>query len=454
MELLSLQADVSLGRTLAVVLAVSALAAYDLVQRWKHRPTHELFAFLFGTILSYGLIKTAQILLQPDSVTNPHAMALGVLFVVLGWKALFGPWESATKATILATFLFWIGFSVLVRDPAEERLARIIAALVALVPAFLWCGLFLKYHAERWSNVAMMFCAGMLSTVPILFYDALVRRGAELEFFLFRLTPQSFNRTSQVFVSGQLAEGGMRGALLASLLSFIIVGLIEEGSKYWVLSRSGRRIFTSIDDVLQLSIIVAIGFAFAENIVNPVYFMGFVREYLLIPGQRDVAGFLTNVLGRSVLTTMVHVVSTGVMGYFLGLAIFADPYIAEERSKGHGYRLLRWMHSVLRLPETTVFRTEMIATGLLAAIALHAAFNFLVTLPDMLPHRPHTLGELVGLPGNPLLQMIPILLVPSLFYVVGGFWMLTELVLRSENQEERGHVIPVEIVVDELPEEA
>ncbi len=448
-----LSADLELGRTVVVALAVAVLASFDMVRRLKHRPTHLLFAVLFGSILAVGLIKISVLFLQPDATWSPHAMTLALLLLLVGWRSLFGPWETETKATVLGTVLFWIGLRMLLTDDQEQRTVRLIAAAVALVPAAVWCMLFLKYHTERFAAVLLMFFAGTLSTVPILFYDALVRRGAELEFFLFRITPESFNRTSQVFVAGQLSDGGVRTALAASLLSFIIVGFIEETSKYWVLKKRGERIFSSIDDVLQLAIVVAIGFAFAENIINPVYFTGFVREYLLNPDTRDVVGFLTNVMGRSVLTTMVHIVSTGVMGYFLGVAIFADPILTDARTHGRMHLMLRMVHRLLRLPETSVYRTEMLCTGLFCAILLHSMFNFLVTLPDMLPNHPHTIAELLGLEPDSFLQRIPLLLLPSLFYVVGGFWLLTELTLRKENSKERGHPVEKQMFV-EIVEEA
>lgn len=435
------------GRTVVVIVAVAALASYDLARRLHHRPTHEIFACLLGTILSIGLIKISRALLDAGAPGNPYALALGVLLTALGWRALFGPWEVRTKATMLGTFLFWIALSILLHDAPADRTVRLVAAGVALVPAVVWCALFLKYHTERISAVLLMFLAGMLATVPILFYDALVRHGVAFNFFLFRLTPESFNQTSSVFVSGQLAGGGIRTALLTSLLSFVLVGVIEETSKYWVLSRSGPGVFRSIDDVLQLAIVVAIGFAFAENIVNPVYFSGFVRDQLLNPQTRDLGGFLTNIIGRSVLTTMVHIVSTGTMGYFLGLSIFADPYLREGHEHGRAYRFLRVLHGLLRLPEESVFRTQMLLLGLLCAITLHSIFNFLVTLPDMLPTHPRSLGAVLGLSPSSLLQRIPFLLLPSLFYVVGGFWVLTELALRRENSKERGRPVTTSVFV-------
>jgi hypothetical protein len=446
-----LNADFSLSRTLVILLAVAAVAAYDLFQRLKHHDTHLLFAFVFGTIISVGLIRTVSLFLQPGPQDNPYAMALCILLLGLGWKTLFGPWRTETKVTVLGTFLFWVVFAVMLHETKEDRIVSLIAAAAALVPAAVWSRLFLKYHAERLSAVMLMFFAGMLSTFPILLYDAFVRRGIELQFFLFRVTPESFSRNSQVFVAGELMHGagGSRTLLLAGLLSFVIVGLIEEVSKYWVLSRSGRRLFSSIDDVMQLSIIVAIGFAFAENVVNPMYFPGFVRQYLLLPGSPDVLGFSSNVLGRSVLTSMVHILATGVMGYFLGLAIFAKPYLAERRADGKDSAFLGIMHNWFGLDEWAVFRVQMLLTGLLCAVVIHGVFNFLVTLPDLLPGRPSNFGQAFGVAeGNPL-HWIPLLIVPSLLYVVGGFWLLTYLFQRRTSMEERGHLVAVEEFVVE-----
>jgi RsiW-degrading membrane proteinase PrsW (M82 family) len=311
---------------------------------------------------------------------------------------------------------------------------------VAIVPAVVWVSLFLKYHAERLPVVLLMFFAGMLSTAPILFYDTLVRRGVELQFFLFTVTPKSFSGSAQAFVAEHLTvDRGVPFAVATSLVTFAFVALIEEASKYWVLTRNARRSFRSIDDVMQLSIVVAIGFSFAENVVNPVYFTTFVRQYLFHGASPDVWGFAGNVLGRSVLTTMVHVLSTGVMGYFFGLAFFAGPYLKERHAQGHAYRLTRWLHALMRVPETSVFRANMLATGFILAVVLHGMFNFIVTVPEMLPGNPDTLGELIG-PSSPgFLSNIPFLMVPSLLYVVGGFWLLTMLFLRKENMAELGH---------------
>jgi len=429
-------------RTIPVLLAIGALAGLDLVRRWRHQPTHLLFAVVLGTFLSFALIRTVGTGIEAGKA-NPYLMTAVLILVLIAWRSLFGPWEVTTKATVLGTFLFWVTGHLLWRQSGDEQIVRLVAAGVALVPAVVWILLFLKYHAERASVVVLLFFAGMLSTAPILFYDLLVRRGVELQFFLFTLSPQSFSRTASRFVSEHVPlESGVATALVTSLVTFLFVALIEEASKYWVLTRNAKPLFRSIDDVLQLSIVVAIGFAFAENVVNPVYFTAFVRQYLFHGAAPDMGAFFGNVLGRSVLTTMVHVLSTGIMGYFFALALFAGPYLKERHAEGRAYRLTRWLHSLLRVPEESVFRVNMLATGFVLAVLLHAAFNFLVTIPELLPGQPDTLGEIVGPSLPSFLANIPFLMVPSLFYVVGGFWILTSLFLRKENMVELGHLQP------------
>jgi hypothetical protein len=447
MSLIPTSIDLLTQKTLLVVCAIAALASVDMIRRWKREQTHLLFATILGTALSLGLIISMTIFLKPGLQDNPYIMAIAVVVALLAWRSLFGPWEVQTKATILGTFLFWITLYLFMNDDPDTRLAHIIAAVTALVPASIWCWLFLRYHTERMSAVLLMFFSGMLATAPILFYDALVRHGVSLEFFLFRLEPQSFSQTTQTFVSGQLAEsGGMNNVLVSSLISFAIVGCIEEVSKYWAVIHSARRLFTSIDDVLQFSILVAIGFAFAENIINPAYFTSFVQQYLMHSASPDIMGFLSNVLGRSVLTTMVHIVATGVMGYFLGLAIFAGPYLEERHARGKAYRILAAIHRMFRLPEVSIFRVEMMITGLTSAIFIHGLFNFLVTVPDILPGNPHTLHDLFGPASPAFLNSVPFLLIPCLLYVVGGFWLLTHLFLVKDNMVERGYILTADEV--------
>ena len=423
-----------------------AIAGMGLV-RWQHAKEY-VFAIVLGTILSFVLIGFERTLLDPSQSPDAFYSALGVVGIALAWRFLFGPWIAHIKATVLGTFIFWVVFHLLWQEAGIERMAHLLAIGVALIPAVIWCALFLKYHWERMSLVLLMFFSGMLSTVPILFYDALVRRGIELQFLLFRIVPENFTRSSSAFVTGAIVEQStVKTTLLSTLLAFLLVGVIEEASKFWVLRKSGTEFFRSINDVVELGIIVAIGFAFAENVINPTYFVGFVREYLLAPSTADWGGFIGSVIGRSILTTMVHIVSTGVLGYFLGLAIFAGPTLEDARRKGKTSLLSGIAWAFLRLPEKAVFRRQMILTGFAIAVVLHGLFNFMVSLPDLLPGNPRTLGELFGLPSGSYLHLVSLILIPSLFYVLGGFWILSTLLFRNENNKEHGQLVVTDTFV-------
>ncbi len=439
----------SLSRTVVVLLAVAVVAGMDLVARAHHeRKAHYLFGVLLGTVLSVGLISLITQILHSPAQQNGYFMAAAILFLIVVWRMLFGNWDTRTKATVLGTFLFWVIFHLLYQENPVERIAHLIAIGFALVPALVWCTLFLPYHRERVSTVLALFFGGMLSTAPILFYDTLVHQHVELQFFLFRVSTENFQDMSQSFVGGQWPQlSSLRITVLSLIVSYVIVGLLEEGSKAWVVWRVGKNSMRSINDALQMAIIVAIGFAFAENINSSGYFVNFVKEYLLNGGKQDWISFLGNVAGRSVLTSMVHIVSTGVMGYFLGLGIFEAPLMGKRQAPTWGLRLIAYLHRLLGIDSAALYRREMVAAGIGFAVFLHALSNFLVSLPDVLPGNPRTLADLFHLGPDSYLHFIAILLIPTLVYVVGGFFLLTSLFLSQENMRERGRLEEAEMFV-------
>lgn len=449
MSLSLLTFEISLPKTIVVLAAVAFVACLDLVARLRRQNVRHALGVVVGTILALCLISATKAIMGADVPKQGQAIAIGVLLVVLAWRLLFGDWDAATKATVFGTFVFWVFFHILSVKTSDDRAAHLIAIGIAAVPAIIWCAIFLPYHREKLSVVLSMVFAGMLATVPILFYDALVRGGAELNFFLFKIVPQSFSANAHLLVSGAATGiSPLQSSLLSMFVSFLFVGLIEEGSKLWVLWRAGRRHITSIDDSMQTAVLVAIGFAFAENVTNSGYFLGFVREFLMTPGSRDWFAFLSNVAGRSILTSMVHIVSTGIMGYYMGLALFAGPLLQERQSCGIKYRILQWCHDILGISKRGLYRRMKILTGFTIAIFLHGLSNFLVSLPESLPGNPRTVGDLINSsPGSPL-NFIALLLVPTLLYVVGGFVLLTALFQKKENMKERGRLLEQEAVME------
>ncbi len=406
-----------------------------------------VFSYITGSAIAAAMFGFLHFASLPALKGNPFVLALALALVIGLWRFLFGPWGAHVKAAVLGTFILWIAVRMFDQAAPTLRIAMLIAIGLALIPSIIWCLLFLKEHRERLSVVLLTFFAGMLSTAPILFYDYIVRKGFTLDFFLFKVTPESFMRSSQTFASqaltGQL--GVLSASTAAAIVSFLIVGIIEEISKNWVMRASDRAYFTSIDDVMQLSIIAAIGFAFAENIVNPQYFIAFVKEYLVSPVHPEWGTFLASIFGRSVITNMVHITSSGVLGYFYGLAFFAQPLLVEDRAQGKRHHVLGALHRIFQVRRARLFQDQMIFRGLLFAILLHSFFNIIVSLSDILPGQPQTIGGLLHY-GGPL-SNLSIVAVPAMLYVFGGWFLLLFLFRRREGLLEYGHKMHEELFV-------
>ena len=448
-SLSSLVGGSALGRTAIVFIAIIGLGILDQ-WRWKgqHDRRKHLYGFVVGTLVTWILIAFKRSIFS-DVGQDPYLMALGVACIVVGWRFLFGPWPASVKVTVLATFLGWSCYAMLRQETADELLATAIAAATALVPVAIWCWLFLRYHRERMEYVLLAFLAGMLSTAPILFYSALVDHGAQLNFFLFRVIPLNFSASSEAFAKGVLFQGSSptATAIIAAIVTYLIVGVIEETSKFWVLRRSSQSLFRSIDDVLQLAIVVALGFAFAENLANPTYFVGFVKRFLLAPPTPAWGAFIGSVVGRGVLTTMVHIVSTGVLGYFTGLALYASPVLRDRFSRSSFHPVLDLLHRMLVMRTDMIYARTQVFLGLVVSFVLHGVFDFTVSLAEILPGRPETVGQLLGMPPASALDAVPITLLPAALYIVGGFWLLVYLFERAENLKDYGNIVQQSVTV-------
>lgn len=408
------------------------------------------FGAAIGTLLTTMLMSVVDVLFRPEWGSKPFHLALAFVGVIVLWRMLFGPWSATVKATVLGTLLSWLTVGRFLATAGSDRGIFLLAVVIAAIPTAIWCVLFLRFHRERLSVVVLTFLAGMLATAPILFYDRVLRRGIELHFFLFRLVPEHFQQSSRSFVTDLLTgEQGIHATVGVTIVSFLLVAVIEEWSKYWVTSRSDPAFFASVDDVIQLSIFAALGFAFAENIVNPNYFFSFVRDYLVEAETPKWGALIGGIVGRSVLTNTVHVVSSGVLGYFYGLAFFASPLLRDEANRGRRHSLSLWLHRLVQVRQVTIYRDEKMLEGVVSAISIHAAFDVIVTLPDVLPGRPQSLGALFGLPAP--WTSLHLITLPSLLYIVGGWLLLSWLFQRQEDMKEFGHLIVAESFVSAPP---
>ena len=149
---------------------------------------------------------------------------------------------------------------------------------------------------------------------------------------------------------------------------------------------------------------------------------------------------------------MVHIVSTGLMGYYVGMALFGSSGFSEQQQRGIRYRVFEWCHDLLGIEKRDLYRRMKIFTGYVVAIFLHALSNFLVSLPDALPGNPRTLGDLLHSGSGSPFNFVALLLLPTLLYVVGGFSLLTFLFQRKENMKERGNLVTSEVLAEVVDE--
>jgi RsiW-degrading membrane proteinase PrsW (M82 family) len=153
------------------------------------------------------------------------------------------------------------------------------------------------------------------------------------------------------------------------VFTFMIVGVIEELAKFSAVKMIDHKKIESITDCIEYFIIVALGFAFAENII---YFYNIMQ----VKGVDNV--FLPFIF-RSLFSTFAHVMFSGVFGYYYGLAKFAGPVLDENYNRDK-WPVLRFLVSLLHLRRIKTFHDEKIFQGLLIAVTLHAFFNIFLEM--------------------------------------------------------------------------
>lgn len=304
-----------------------------------------------------------------------------------------------------------------------------IATILAFVPAVMWIYLFNKHNPENKKTIVITFIAGMFSTAIILVYAQFWNHTVNLVFFEF--TPVSFkNSIANMFnyeglhILKSHALDNVPMAILATFFLFVGVGAMEEYAKHWVVKICDRPFFRSIDDVIELSIVAALGFAFAENIL---YFTSKWDQL----GSTQFAAF---VFFRVTVVTMVHVLCSGIYGYFYGLAYFAHPVLQDEMKAGKKFFFTEKLHKILHMKTETIFKEEKIMEGLLLAVILHALYDFILDLNL-------TVGDLFAWVGLDVNINIALYTIAMPLYLVAGYFYLAHLLDKKEDHKKYGKMV-------------
>jgi len=194
---------------------------------------------------------------------------------------------------------------------------------LGLLPSFVWLSFYLKKdrHPEPNSMVLKIFFYGML----------LAPLAIVLELFLIWLL------NPQLSLSALLTQTGQDSFLKVILAATLIPAFVEEYLKYGVVKLKVLKnsAFDEPVDTMLYCIIAGLGFAAVENLL--ILFKGLSFEEALITiGLRFLGA------------TLVHALASGIVGYWLALAL-----LYSQRRK------------------------KLIVSGLTIAIIFHSCYNYL-----------------------------------------------------------------------------
>lgn len=248
--------------------------------------------------------------------------------------------------------------------------------------------------------VFFTFVGGILAAQLILLYKG--NWDQTINFLFFELNLIDFRSSiSSLFTD----------AVWGGLFVFLGIAMMEEFSKFIIMRSLNKNHFRSIDDVIGLAIVSALGFSFYENMVY------FNAQWGSLAGG-DYALF---VISRITIVTMVHMLSSGVLGYYFGLAHFASPVLRLQHKEKKRHPITDFIKSILYMRSSDVFRDEMMAIGLILAITLHAAYNFI--LSSLIDFSPIIVAIILAL------------------YFFGGYALLTYLIKKKESRVEMGLIM-------------
>lgn len=159
---------------------------------------------------------------------------------------------------------------------------------------------------------------------------------------------------------------GFKVSFVTSLIgNTIIFALLEEYFKYIINPFLVYKKVNSVGTAMVHALYVGLAFAFIEN--SLFFYVNFNNE-----------NFWDIIIFRSIITTLVHVCASGIIGYFYGLSLFSESMIANYEIEKSNYSMPAWMKNFLK--KETVFRSSAVTQGFIFAAIFHALFNILINL--------------------------------------------------------------------------
>jgi RsiW-degrading membrane proteinase PrsW (M82 family) len=149
-----------------------------------------------------------------------------------------------------------------------------------------------------------------------------------------------------------------------------ILALLEEYSKHLIVRLFDDHKIKSISNAIELSIIVALSFGFAENIV-----------YFATAASNSIQNVI---IGRSAISVFGHIIFSAIFGYYYGIAKFSESVMHVTSVETHEPKLPKWFHSIFNFNPKRTFKAEKIFEGLIFASLAHTIFNLLLQYSVMI----------------------------------------------------------------------
>lgn len=198
----------------------------------------------------------------------------------------------------------------------------LVLALLTIVPSILWLLFFFfqDKHREKFKNILSVFLWGVAVAFPVVLIETTAQDALFLPLAALAFMPFLYN--------------------------FVGVAFVEEIAKYLVVrfKAVGKVFFDEPQDAMLYMIVAALGFATIENVAY-TFNSGVAFDFEL---RMNIA------LIRSVTSTLLHVASSGALGYFLALSLINE----KEKNK-------------------------FLYTGIILAALLHGIYNHFIIKLDV-----------------------------------------------------------------------
>jgi len=232
-----------------------------------------------------------------------------------------------------------------------------IAGVLAFIPALIWLSVLFRRTGRRKIQI-LIFVGSIFAVVPVFL----------LQFFL-SIFPQ--------FDVLHFLQSSINDQNINLLLLFISVGIVEEIVKQSLVRLIDKKylLIQTINESIQYSLIAALGFSFAENIfyIYSIY------------SQLGIQQLFVAFMFRSVFTTCAHMIFSGFFGYYYGIAKFSLNIIEQSRITGEKKKFTQWLAGKMETSTFEAYKEITILKGAVIAISMHAVFNFLLQLNQIIP---------------------------------------------------------------------